>query len=135
MVVALRPPVASVDRFIAAPVATVWQVLTDLEAWPLWGPSVRRAALSDGATELCLGTRGTVWTAVGVPLPFTITEFEPENRWTWAVAGLPATGHALTGAPGGCRARFEVPWWATAYLPVCAVALRRIEGLAGQAAQ
>ena len=131
----LRTSPVSVDRFIAAPVATVWRVLTDLEAWPLWGPSVRRAALSGGATELRLGVRGTVWTAVGVPLPFTITEFEPENRWDWAVAGLPATGHALTAAPGGCRARFEVPWWATAYLPVCAVALRRIEGLAGQAAQ
>ena len=129
MVVALRPPIASVDRFIAAPVERVWEVLTDLEAWQHWGPSVRRAALSDGGGELRLGARGTVWTAVGVPLPFTITEFEPRSRWSWVVAGLPATGHAVSAAPGGCLTRFEVPWWATAYLPVCAVALRRIGGL------
>ena len=134
MVLILRPPTASVDRFIGAPADTVWRVLFDLDAWPRWGPSVRRAELS-GATELALGARGTVWTAVGVALPFTITEFEPGHRWTWSVAGLPATGHAVTAVPGGCRARFGVPWWATAYLPVCAVALQRIGRLCDQRAQ
>lgn len=120
---------ASVDRVIATAPSAAWQILVDVAAWPLWGPSVRRAQLRDGATELSLGTRGDVWTAVGVRVPFVITEFDPGSRWTWKDAGVPATGHHVTAAPGGCRVRFEVPYWAGAYLPVCAVALRRIERL------
>lgn len=126
MGIALRSPRPSVDRRIDAPAAEVWRVLTDLEQWPHWGPSVRRAALADGAAELGLGARGTVWTAVGIPLPFEITEFEPGRRWGWTVAGVPATGHEVIPAERGCVARFEVPWWASAYLAVCSVALARI---------
>jgi hypothetical protein len=121
--------IASVDRVIAAAPSAAWHILVDVAAWPLWGPSVRRAKLRDGATELSLGTRGDVWTAVGVRMPFVITEFDPGSRWTWKVAGVPATGHQVTADPGGCRVRFEVPWWASAYLPVCSVALGRIERL------
>lgn len=127
MGVILGPRIAGIDRFIAAPPAAAWDLLVDVAAWPIWGPSVRRALLLDGATGLSLGTRGDVWTAVGVRMPFVITEFEPGHRWTWRVSGVPATGHQVTPTPGGCRVRFEVPWWATAYLPVCAVALSRIE--------
>jgi uncharacterized protein YndB with AHSA1/START domain len=117
----------SVDRDIPAPAAAVWDVLVDIAAWPIWGPSVRNASLRDGATELGLGVRGDVWTAVGVRMGFVITEFDPGHRWSWSVAGVPATGHQVSVTNAGCRIRFEVPWWATGYLPVCAVALRRIE--------
>lgn len=127
MGITLRPP--SVDRRIGAPTATVWAVLTDTDQWPLWGPSVRRAELHAGGTRLTAGAHGTVWTAVGVALPFRITDFEPGRRWGWTVAGVPATGHEVTAVSGGCRVRFETPWWATAYLPVCAAALARIEKL------
>lgn len=129
MGITLRPP--GVDRRIGAPTATVWAVLTDTDQWPLWGPSVRRAELHSGGTMLTAGAHGTVWTAVGVALPFRITDFEPGRRWGWTVAGVPATGHEVTAVPGGCRVRFETPWWATAYLPVCSAALARIEKLVG----
>ncbi len=118
---------AGVDRRMAAPPESAWRVLIAVDQWPLWGPSVTRAELDDGATELTAGARGTVWTPVGVPLPFTVTEFVQGRRWGWTVAGVRATGHEVTPAPGGCRVRFEVPWWATGYLPVCAVALARID--------
>jgi uncharacterized protein YndB with AHSA1/START domain len=127
-VVSARRPLA-VERFIAAPPSAVWDLLVDVSAWPRWGPSVRRATLAGHAPELALGVRGDVWTAVGVRLPFVITEFDAGRRWDWKVAGVPATGHQVTAAPGGCRVRFEVPWWASAYLPVCSLALRRIERL------
>ncbi len=127
MGITLRPP--AVDRWIGAPPDAVWRVLTDTEQWPLWGPSVRRAELHDGGTELTAGAHGTVWTAVGVALPFQITDFQPGRRWGWTVAGVPATGHEVIEVAGGCRVRFETPWWATAYLPVCAAALVRIEKL------
>jgi uncharacterized protein YndB with AHSA1/START domain len=129
MGMALRPP--GVDRRIAVAPEEVWRLLTDLEKWPLWGPSVRRAELRGGGTVLSEGAQGTVWTAVGVALPFTVTDFIPGRRWGWAVAGVAATGHEVTAVPGGCLVRFSTPWWAAAYLPVCAAALSRIEKLTG----
>ena len=118
-----------VDRHVDAPTAAVWRLLVDLDAWPEWGPTVRRAALED-AEELGGGVRGRVWTPVGLSLPFTITEFVPGRRWAWSVAGVPATAHEVRPDGRGCRVRFEVPWWASAYLPVCAVALGRIAEMA-----
>lgn len=122
--------IRSVERVIDAPPSAVWQVLVNLDEWPRWGPSVRRAALDDGSTELAGGASGTVWTAVGPSLRFRITDFDPGRRWAWEVAGVPATGHEVIAVPEGCRVRFDVPWWALAYLPVCAVALARIDRLA-----
>ncbi len=127
MGITLRPP--AVDRRIGAPPEAVWRLLIDVEQWPLWGPSVRRAELAGGGTQLTPGAHGTVWTVVGAALPFRVTEFEPGRRWGWTVAGVPATGHEVRAAPGGCVARFEAPWWAAAYLPVCAAALARIDKL------
>ena len=119
-----------VDRVIAAPPAAVWRLLIDVRTWPVWGPSVRRAVLDDGGNLLSAGARGTVWTVAGIRMPFTITEFIPDHRWCWRVAGVSATSHHLVAADRGCRVRFEVPWWAPAYLPVCAVGLDRLAELA-----
>jgi hypothetical protein len=120
----------SVDRRMPVPPEVAWRLLVDVEQWPHWGPSVRRAALDDGATLISAGAQGTVWTAVGVPVRVVVTDFEPGRRWAWKVAGVNATGHEVIDEPGGCRVRFDVPWWATAYLPVCAAALHTIERLA-----
>ncbi len=127
--------VLSIRRDVDAPIEAVWGLLVDVGRWPQWGPSVRRAVLDGGATELALGVRGTVWTAVGVPMPFAITAFEPGRRWDWAVAVVPATGHRVCAFPGGCRVAFDVPWWAAPYLTVCAVALARIDRLASEPQQ
>lgn len=127
MVMASRP---GVHRLIAAPVPVVWRLLADVREWAAWGPSVRRAMLTDGASVLSAGARGTVWTVGGFSMPFRITEFDPEHRWSWSVAGLTATGHQIRPAEGGCQVRFEVPWWATAYLPVCAIGIDRLARLA-----
>jgi len=103
-------------------------VLTDLDAWPKWGLTVSRAE-ADGAV-LTLGTTGKVWTPVGVALPFTITEFVPGRSWGWQVAGIPATRHGTDPDGDGCRVWMSAPIWAPAYLPVLALALRRIDEIA-----
>ena len=118
----------TVSRHIDAPPDAVWGVLVDTDAWPRWGPSVTGATVDGGG--LTLGATGHVRTPVGVELPFTITEFEPGRRWAWSVAGVPATAHAVEPDGPGCRASMSVPWWAPAYLLVCAIALQRIDKMA-----
>ena len=124
---------SSISRSIAAPPDVVWRLLTDLDAWSQWGPSVAGASIDTGSNdtgELRLGTRGTVRTAAGVSLPFEVTRFGDGRRWAWKVAGVPATDHRVAPTTDGCRVTFGVPWWAPGYLAVCAIALRRIERLA-----
>jgi hypothetical protein len=118
-------------RTMAVDAPAAWRVLTDLAVWPQWGPTVSGAELADPG-PLRLGSRGKVWTPVGVALPFEITEFDDGRSWAWKVAGVPATRHSVTPLPGGCRVSFGVPIWAPVYLTVCAVALKRIERLAAR---
>ena len=118
----------TVDREIDAPADVVWRVMVDVDAWPEWGPTVAAADL-DGA-PFQAGATGRVWTPVGVPLPFTITEVDPGRSWAWRIAGVPATRHGVAPHGAGCRAWMSAPVWAPAYLPVLAVALRRIEHMA-----
>ncbi|WP_240630593.1 SRPBCC family protein [Mycolicibacterium sp. GF69] len=119
----------TVELHSAAAQAAVWDVLTDLATWPQWGPTVAGAEL-DEPGPMHLGSRGKVMTAVGLSLPFTITEFRPRRCWAWDVAGVGATRHEVIPEDEGSRVVFGVPWWATAYLPVCAIALPRIARLA-----
>jgi uncharacterized protein YndB with AHSA1/START domain len=116
-----------VAREIAAAPADAWRLLTDTRTWPAWGPSV--ADVDCDPPQLELGLRGRVRTAVGVWLPFVVTTLEPGHRWSWRVAGIPATGHRVEPTASGCRVVFEVPLAAIAYVPVCQLALRRIERL------
>jgi hypothetical protein len=123
----------SVSRGMAASTEDVWDLLTDTATWPAWGPSitgVEPAATGSGSGGLALGSRGKVRTVLGAVLPYTVTAFESGRYWSWSVAGIPATGHRVMPLAGGCLVTFTVPWWAPAYLPVCALALRRIERLA-----
>ena len=119
----------SVSREVAAPAERLWSLLVEVSAWSSWGPSVAEVDL---ATALIgPGSTGRVRTAVGIWLPFEITDFEPGTSWSWAVAGLPATTHTVRAtSTGACTVTFGVPWWAPAYLPVCALALRRLDTLA-----
>ncbi len=80
------------------------------------------------------GSRGRVWTPFRLALPFEITEFDENHSWAWHVAGIAATRHELKPEGDGVRVAFSVPWWAPAYLPVCAIALTRIDVLAADGA-
>lgn len=113
------------SREIPGPVATVWRILTHVAAWPEWGPTVSGATVPSGV--LRADSRGTVRTVVGPALPFTVTRFEEQQVWAWSVVGIPATSHHIRPTPDGCVVTFTVPLWAPLYLPVCALALRRIE--------
>jgi hypothetical protein len=129
----LRHAMPTVDRAMPVPAAAAWDVITDLDAWPVWGPSVSGAELDD-VGPLRAGSRGRVITPVGVPLPFEITEFTAGRAWAWKVVSVPATRHEVIPTDTGCVVSFGVPLWAPAYLAVMALALPRIERLARERA-
>ena len=107
------------------PAEQMWDLLVDPRQWPRWGPSVRGAVVDGGV--LSTGATGTVTTVGGARLPFRITGLRPGVGWSWEVAGIGATDHAVT--PLGaerCRVGFGVPWVAAPYLAVCRVALDRM---------
>ena len=120
----------TVDRTLQAPADTVWQILTDLEAWPRWGLTVSKAELDGAAFEL--GATGRVWMPLGVPLPFMISELDQGRTWAWNVAGVPATRHGVEPLDDGSRVWMSAPVWAPAYLPVLSQALRRIDEMSVQ---
>jgi uncharacterized protein YndB with AHSA1/START domain len=114
---------------IDAPVSVVWDVLTDLNRWPAWGPSIRRVA--SAADRADAGVTGRVQTVVGIWLPFEITWFEPGRAWFWNVAGIPATRHYVSAIEEDrCRVQFTVAWVVAPYLLVLRVALGRLRRMA-----
>jgi hypothetical protein len=118
-------------RDIEAPAETLWDLLTDPQQWPSWGPTVRGVELKGERFEL--GATGTISSVAGVELSFEITDFDPGARWAWNVAGIPATDHTVELVEAGrCRVGFGVPWAAAPYLSVCRLALQRLERIATQ---
>lgn len=109
----------------------IWWLMTDTRLWPLWGPSVRAVDCSDAVINSA--STGRILTALGLWISFAVGDFVPGIYWDWRVAGVPATGHRVKPlGPGRCRLSFDMPAWAVAYLPVCYLALMRIQRLAKQ---
>jgi hypothetical protein len=116
-----------VSRHVDAPRERVWAIFRDTRRWPEWGPSVE--AVDCDVRLVQRGTTGRVRTPLGW-VPFEVTGCT-DYRWTWSVAGVPATGHRVEAVgPDACRAAFEVPPLAAPYAAVCRRALERIELLA-----
>ncbi len=128
-------PHVMVDRFVPAAPEVVWDLLVDTTRWPEWGPSVTAVELDHDGSRIRATSTGRVRTAVGVWVPFRITDFDDARRWSWVVAGIPATTHTVDPAPGGCRVGFGVPLLAAPYTLVCRVALERIDRLARNAVE
>ena len=120
--------VVSVSRRMPVDAGVAWDLFVDTARWPEWGPSVTRVDVTDG--RLRAGSTGRVRTALGPWVPFEITEFDEGRRWSWSVAGVPATTHTVEPTADGCRVSFGVAAVAAPYLVVCRAALRRIEELA-----
>lgn len=110
---------------IRAPASAAWDLLTDTLRWPLWGPSL--SSVESAGQFIGPGSSGRVLTVFGVWLPFRVTEFVAGQRWSWEVAGIPATGHRVEALGSGrCRVAFEVPLLAAPYLAVCRLAAHKI---------
>jgi hypothetical protein len=114
---------------IRAPVASVWQIITDTHLWPVWGPSVKAVRCRD--RFITAGSTGFVQTFFGLRFFFEITDFIDETYWSWRVHGINATGHRVEKmSPDKCRLVFDMPVLMAPYWFVCVIALRRIRDLA-----
>ncbi len=97
---------------VQAPPAAVWRVLADVERWPEWTPSIRRAQWLDGAT-FARGSRARVLIAGSlVASTWTVTSLEDERSFTWESRVMPGVvtvaDHELTPEDGGTRVVLRV---------------------------
>jgi uncharacterized protein YndB with AHSA1/START domain len=82
------PVVSSAEIDIAAPVETVWKVLTAIDRWPSWNPDVKSVAIDGPAVE------GTPfhWKAGPSTISSTVTHVERPRliAWTGRTLGIRA---------------------------------------------
>lgn len=87
---------------INAPPATVWQVLTDLPAYPQWNP-----LFPEAAGQIAEGDRLTLKTVLAGGRTMTVKPTiltvrpEAELRWSAGIPGLIGGEHAFTLTPTG----------------------------------
>ncbi|MFB6223112.1 MAG: SRPBCC family protein [Haloarcula sp.] len=118
-----------VCRDVTAGADTVWDIMTNTDDWPDWGPSI--TAVDTDSQYIQRGTTGRIRVAGALWLPFEVTACAP-YRWSWDVARLPATGHFAEERTTGSVVGFEIPPLAGGYAPVCVHACNRIAEMARQ---
>lgn len=103
-------PVITRDEIVInAPLQLVWDIQTDVEAWPLWQPDVG-SARSNG--PLLIGSSFR-WQTAGLDITSTVTAIEPLRRIEW---GGPGNGinavHVWTfgQTAGGVLVKTEESW-------------------------
>jgi uncharacterized protein YndB with AHSA1/START domain len=72
---------------IAAPVARVWALTVDVEAWPSFTPTMTKVERLDEG-ELAVGSRARIDQPGQAPRVWTVTELEPQRRFAWATRAL-----------------------------------------------
>ncbi|GGK69547.1 hypothetical protein Sme01_15100 [Sphaerisporangium melleum] len=88
---------------IRADVEKVWSILTDVERWPEWTPSVTSVRRLDEG-PFALGSQARVEQPKLRPAVWTVTEIEPGVSFDWAARNPGVTtigGHRLTARPNG----------------------------------
>ena len=95
---------------IAAPPERVWQVMSDVERWAEWTPSVTSVTRQEGA-PFGVGTRVMIRQPKFPPAVWTVTAIEPGRSFTWVAAGpgFRSVGtHRVDAAPTGSRATLSL---------------------------
>jgi uncharacterized membrane protein len=112
---------------IAAPPATVWRVMADVERWPEWTPSVRRVKLLTPG-PLRVGSRARIQQPGFPPAWWRVTELEADRGFTWVstVPGLRVTGkHWIEAMNDGCRVTLSIYYdgWLGPLLASCTASI------------
>jgi uncharacterized protein YndB with AHSA1/START domain len=93
----------STSVLILAGPRRIWQVLTDVERWPEWTASIGRIERPVPAS-LAIGSKVRIEQPKLRPAVWTVTEWQPEHRFTW-VSGFPGATitaeHVINAGPAG----------------------------------
>ena len=95
---------------IAAPADRVWQVMSDIERWHEWTPSVASIKRLD-AGPLAVGSRAVIRQPKFPPAWWTVTGLEPGKSFTWVstAPGLHVVArHWVEPAGSGSRATLSL---------------------------
>lgn len=100
---------------IDAPLERAWAVMSDLEAWPAWTPTIARVEPRSPGPPAA-GSSYRVLQPKLPPAVWTVTDWSPPRGFTWVfrAPGIRTTGdHRLEPKPTGCaltlRLRNEGP--------------------------
>ncbi len=100
----------SVSSEIAAPAGRVWAVMTDVDRWHEWTPSITSVTRVDGR-PLEVGTRVIVRQPKFPAARWTVTSLVPGERfaWTSTAPGLRVVGsHSVTPTESGTLALLSI---------------------------
>ena len=100
----------SVTTEIGAPTERVWEVMSDVERWHEWTPSVTRVRRLD-AGPLAVGSRAVIRQPKFPPALWKVAAIEPGRSFTWVsiAPGLRGVGHhAGEPTPAGSRATLSL---------------------------
>lgn len=83
----------SVKVSIDAPPEKVWRIMSDVEHWSIWTPSIKRIRRLDRG-EFAVGSRALVFQPRLPPAIWRVTSLEPGREFTWISSGpgIRATG-------------------------------------------
>ena len=91
---------------ISAPPDVVWSVMSDVERWHEWTPSVRRIRIVGGG-PLAIGSRAWIKQPRFPPAVWKVTAIEPGRTFTWE-SGAPGmrvyANHSVEPISTGTRA-------------------------------
>ena len=95
---------------IAAPPERVWEVMSDIERWPVWTPTVTRLDRLDPG-PLAVGHRARIRQPRLPAAVWQITALDPGRSFTWVTRspGVVVTGHhSVEPARAGTRAHLTL---------------------------
>ena len=95
---------------IAAPPQRVWAVMSDVERWPEWTPSVSRLELLSPG-PLAIGSKARIRQPKFPPAIWRVTALEPGVSFSWVstAPGLVVSGqHAVAARDGGTQATLSL---------------------------
>lgn len=104
----LEPIVVTVD--VEAPPNEVWDVLSDVERWPEWTPTVREATRIDHG-PFAVGSTTRVVQPRLRPAVWEVTRLEEGRRFTWMTRGpgvMTEADHVIEPHGAGSRVTLSV---------------------------
>jgi uncharacterized membrane protein len=100
----------SITIDVDAPAERVWQVMSDVDRWHEWTPSVHGVTRL-GGRPFAIGSRVLIRQPKFPPALWTVTAIEPGRSFSWVsvAPGLRVTGrHAVEPAAGSSRATLSL---------------------------